>query len=552
MALTLAQTSVTLNTTVSSFWNISDETNHSDRDALLHQLEDEQFQQVLSKLGQDEIAVIRTILITKNNASKRDILNSYPSDAKKPVEETITFLMDRYLVYERKKLSSLSQRDYLYFLFEEIYNKLSEVVVTKVQDVQPYPKTTYGQLRIPHDNAEEASWLHKTQGIIPYIFQDRVSQTRSIPLQYYMGRKVIPFYQIPLKYVKSIQLPKEGYSQRYLSFFISLVHFAEGFSHQVIAFTKRRTLHKDDYELIASFFNGNMAEAKAFFKLALQKKLLVEKHQMIIPTPAFRQLLTRPLLSQLAFFLETIPGADILLHHIRSFRHQPFYPADLDKQRISTAWQEELNELEATIEMSCEKQVEQLYQWGLLARLEYEGEQIYQTTSLFWLYIHQKPIENIKEIVPDSFMLGEDYTITVDPKLAVPYQLYLLEIFGKSVTKDVMYTYRITKESLQNVVHLGLNAQPFLDMLKRGGRLPEAFFYNIQEWISKYKQIKLKSILVIQGDEETTEEVWSLLHTKLSGVERIGKKTIKIEDEIPKLYQLLSRQYYIEEEDSGL
>ncbi len=149
-----------------------------------------------------------------------------------------------------------------------------------------------------------------------------------------------------------------------------------------------------------------------------------------------------------------------------------------------------------------------------------------------------------------------------------PKSLYFLETIAEPVSCDGIYIYRISKETITNIIEKGMNPKEILKILKSWGA-PDNLKENIKIWGARFSKIKLrfggiiefedpylmKEILGIEGIKDIIkpiDEKYGLI--TIDNLEKL-KKHLKAENyyaEIPKSWKVKKILYLSEEEKEVL
>jgi len=149
-----------------------------------------------------------------------------------------------------------------------------------------------------------------------------------------------------------------------------------------------------------------------------------------------------------------------------------------------------------------------------------------------------------------------------------PKSLYFLETIAEPVSCDGIYIYRISKETITNVIEKGMNPEEILKILKSWG-IPDNLKENIKIWGARFSKIKLrfggviefedpylmKEILGIEGIKDIIkpiDEKYGLV--AIDNLEKL-KKCLRAENyyaEIPRSWKIKKILYLSEEEKEVL
>lgn len=332
----------------------------------------------------------------------------------------------------------------------------------------------------------------------------------------FMARMYQFYYVLKGKgiFLKDIQKGSQSLRKQSYSLLLSLFHGDEGFLNRFLATLEELCflrIQDHRYETTQNFFQFLKSSMEKKYEILLSKDLVIKRifHLFLSFWSESKEMFPLSLFS----FLR--------LHFNQNIKEGRYVPLNI---LTHPDWREE----------NLRDKFQTLIDWGLL-KSQQKGYSLTEIGKFIGKIAKADRIEkNPFLCYTKNLHVHSDYTLFLDPREVSEFSYFLIELFAQRENSETLFCYRLTKNSIQRAVFLGLSIESFLECLRKSSieDLPEHIDYNLWNWAKQTRKVFIRTVQILEGNAETIE---ILKHHKvfraLPGIKLSGNPEYLLYDE---------------------
>lgn len=542
-------------TKLSSFWKVKNISNaHDLYNNFFEIIESYGFCEKISCLSKPEADVLELIFNSDGVITRAQIVSSLGSEYSIDImQQTVSELISKFFIYERKSLNNLSMKSFKYIIYEEIYERLKKLnfisFSKKLLPSLPHRFSDYLSEIEDGLDKEIKKCIYSNNGYITLdelkkIKNDETQKIKAIEnkaLKLFLMKfdKIMPVY-IPQHSEEDItniverEIKETSYAYYDWVYYLGRIFLY--LKETNLSYTQKGVWKKLDYENMLQLCDNKENILNTLLDLMFELKLIIEENYDIEITQSyrvfleknledkFRKILNLDIFEKVVSYLKKIPGKE------------PFSIYDLLREisKEKQEFEKYSNQTEST--ENFKQVLLNMYHLGLLNKVENSRLEEYTFTEMVNKLLLRE-INKLYHKIPNkeekkgNILVNRDFSIIMYPEKLSNIDRLTLLIFTEEMSHTEVITRRITKKSIQQAVYLGYQLDDFLNLLEGLSKIKpdEQIFNYCREWENNLKRAYLKQIYVIEAEEDIIETIELDPEINIGYKKRIGKNHIMIE-----------------------
>ncbi len=497
------------------------------------------FFEKIQKLSPAESKILRYIIEAGEIITESSIISHTELDAEE-VKNGIEKLTGKLIVYIRKSLAKLTSGNNRVLLFDyvknninnyELYNNLD--FITQRLD-NGYLYLDYKENSIFDLFFQNNGFINAYSAIAKDNELDKYYQKGVINyILYFNGEKIIPAY-ILKEELFSTRLPNEKvFTDKGLYFLIALGRMYYTLVTKKVLLNKSGELCKYDTELMNGIFI-NESITNFFIDTMLDFGFLETDGKTLIAKSEIKDFLHKDLTN---VYRDLIDNNQELKWFIDDFLKEKWEFASADVIREAKK-----------LDITAKRVMELLDIAYFIGFLEISPENTYRASVLFEGY--QNNVFDIKSDKP-GFIVNTNFSLVAEKEDLSIFDDFFFKTFFNVENDAKVVIYKMDKKAFLRGIFLGFNPEILFEIMRERAKkpVPDIIFTVLKDWIDSYKEVKLKTILVIEGDKDVIDILNYHREVQKYILERRGENILEIHREAANIRFIEDEDIFIINED---